>query len=52
VIAIIASLVVVGIIIGLFIYLNNSVGGYDDGTVGNWFMALVVLLALMKGGKR
>ena len=52
VIAIIAFLVVVGIIIGLFIYLNNSVGGYDDGTVGNWFMALFVLLALMKGGKR
>lgn len=50
-IAIIVFLVVVGIIIGLFIYLN-SVGGEDDGTVGNWFMALVVLLALMKGGKR
>ena len=52
VIAIIVSLVVVGIIIGLFIYLSNSVGGEDDGTVANWFMALVCLLALMKGGKR
>lgn len=52
VIAIIVSLVVVGIIIGLFIYLSNSVGGEDDGTVGNWFMALVCLLALMKGVKR
>lgn len=26
-------------------------GGEDDGTVGNWFMAIVVLLAWLKGGK-
>ena len=26
-------------------------GGEDDGTVGNWFMAIVCLLAWLKGGK-
>ena len=26
-------------------------GGEDDGTVGNWFMAIVCLLAWQKGGK-
>ena len=25
-------------------------GGEDDGTVGNWFMAIVCLLAWLKGG--
>lgn len=26
-------------------------GGEDDGTAGNWFMAIVCLLAWLKGGK-
>jgi len=26
-------------------------GGEDDGTVGNWFMAIVGLLAWLKGGR-
>ena len=25
-------------------------GGEDDGTVGNWFMAIVCLLAWLRGG--
>lgn len=36
----------------LFFLTSCDTGGEDDGTVGNWFMAIVVLLALMKGGKR
>ena len=27
-------------------------GGEDDGTVGNWFLAIVCLLAWLKGGGR
>ena len=26
-------------------------GGEDDGTVGNWFLAIACLLAWLKGGK-
>ena len=44
---------IIGVVgfIALFIWLLSFCEG-DDGTIGNWFMALVCLLALMKGGKR
>ena len=47
---IIISLIVVVIIVGLFIYIDSSVGGSGDGTVGNWFIAILVILALLKKG--
>jgi hypothetical protein len=45
---IIISLVVVGIIVGLFIYIDSSVGGSGDGSIGNWILAIIVILALLK----
>ena len=47
---IIISVVVVGIIVGLIIYIDSSVGGSSDGTIGNWFIAILVILALLKKG--
>lgn len=31
--------------------LTSCGGGSDDGTVGNWFCAILLLLAWMKGGR-
>lgn len=31
--------------------LTSCDSGSDDGTVGNWFCAILLLLAWMKGGK-
>lgn len=39
------------LISSLILFTSCDTGGEDDGTVGNWFMAIVILLALMKGGK-
>lgn len=33
------------------LFTSCDTGGEDDGTVGNWFMAIVCLLAWLKGGK-
>lgn len=34
-----------------FLLTSCDTGGEDDGTVGNWFMAIVCLLAWLKGWK-
>lgn len=36
----------------LFFLTSCDTGGEDDGTIGNWFLAIVCLLAWLKGGKR
>lgn len=40
------------LIIVLTLFTSCDTGGEDDGTLGNWFMAIVCLLAWLKGGKR
>lgn len=45
---ILISIVVVGIIVGIIIIIDSSVGGSGDGTLGNWFLAILVILALLK----
>ncbi len=40
------------LIIVLTLFTSCDTGGEDDGTIGNWFMAIVCLLAWLKGGKR
>lgn len=36
----------------LTLFTSCDTGGEDDGTVANWFMAILCLLAWMKGGRR
>ena len=38
-------------IAGMALLLTSCDSGSDDGTVGNWFAAIVFLLAWLKGGK-
>lgn len=40
------------IMLPAFIFTSCDTGGEDDGTVGNWIMAIVCLLAWLKGGRK
>lgn len=46
------AVVGVAILIGLGVWLASIDSGSDDGTLGNWFAAILFLLAWLKGGKR
>ena len=35
----------------LILFASCDTGGEDDGTVGNWIVAIMLLLAWLKGGK-
>lgn len=48
-IIIIANIIAFVLTIPLFV--SCDTGGEDDGTVGNWFIAICCLLAWLKGGK-
>ena len=38
-------------IVSTTLLLTSCDGGSDDGTVGNWFCAILLLLAWLKGGR-
>ena len=40
------------ILYGLIVWFASMDLGSDDGTIGNWIVAIIVLLAWLKGGKR
>lgn len=44
---------IVSLLITILIFFAScDTGGEDDGTVGNWILAIICLLAWLKGGKR
>ncbi|MBR1463404.1 MAG: hypothetical protein IJ604_08565 [Prevotella sp.] len=48
----IGVVVVLAILTGIVVWFASMDLGSDDGTIGNWIVAIIVLLAWLKGGKR
>ncbi len=41
---------IIAFVLTIPLFASCDTGGEDDGTVGNWFIAIVCLLAWLKGG--